>query len=325
VINIVVANNMHPKHQVFVSVVMPSYNHGAYIKEAIESVLRQTYSNLELIVVDNYSTDNTDQVVASFNDPRLKYLKFNNQGIIAAGRNFGVKHAQGQILAFIDADDIWLLEKLAIQLPHILQEDIACLGTTFIPIGYIKYCKLHCLSSKTITFKDYHYQEIALANPLMTSSVLVKTSDFSAVGGFDENVDFKFIEDWELWLRLCVEKNARVLAQPLLKYRVFANKDRDSRDIALRTLNIINKHFQSGYLNKEVLKKMQGNCYATISKSCLDVNDYKGAKYALLAIMNAQGLVNKSRAMAFLGIFLAPKKLRRLLMNMASLLRNKFF
>ena len=102
-----------------VSVIMPTYNQAAFIGEAIQSVLAQTYSDLELIVIDNYSSDSTRDVVASLRDARVRYFQFANQGVIAAGGNFGVRQARGEVLAFLDSDDAWLPNKLEAQLPHL--------------------------------------------------------------------------------------------------------------------------------------------------------------------------------------------------------------
>ena len=95
-----------------VSVVIPSYNHGRFLGRALQSVLDQTYTNSEVIVVDNHSTDNTDEVMASFADQRITYLKIHNNGIIAASRNAGLRLAKGEWIAFLDSDDYWSGNKL---------------------------------------------------------------------------------------------------------------------------------------------------------------------------------------------------------------------
>ena len=93
---------------------MPSYNHGLYIGKAIDSVLNQSFTDLELIIIDNYSSDNTDNVLSNYKDKRIKVFKFNNYGVIAASRNYGIKKAKGTFIAFIDSDDIWYENKLKI-------------------------------------------------------------------------------------------------------------------------------------------------------------------------------------------------------------------
>lgn len=99
-----------------VSVIMPSWNTEKFIAESVESVLRQTYKNLELIIVDDCSTDNTDEVVHSFSDPRIRYYHNRNNSGAAITRNHALKKAQGEWIAFLDSDDLWMPDKLELQI-----------------------------------------------------------------------------------------------------------------------------------------------------------------------------------------------------------------
>ena len=98
--------------QPYVSVVIPTYNHAKLLKKALDSVMAQTFEDWEAIVVNNFSADNTIEVVNSFADPRIKILNFSNNGVIAASRNHGLKEATGDFIAFLDSDDIWYPNKL---------------------------------------------------------------------------------------------------------------------------------------------------------------------------------------------------------------------
>ncbi|MBU0468332.1 MAG: glycosyltransferase, partial [Candidatus Omnitrophica bacterium] len=95
-----------------VSIIMPTYNYSQFIAKSIKSVLDQSYSNFELIVVDDYSEDNTEEVVKGFKDSRIKYYKVANNRVIAASRNFAIMHAVGEFIAFLDSDDLWYENKL---------------------------------------------------------------------------------------------------------------------------------------------------------------------------------------------------------------------
>lgn len=100
-----------------VSIIMPSYNTAKFIPETIESVLKQTYTNWELIIVDDCSTDNTDEVVKPFlTDKRIKYLKNEKNSGAAVSRNYALREAKGKWIAFLDSDDLWLPEKLEKQI-----------------------------------------------------------------------------------------------------------------------------------------------------------------------------------------------------------------
>ena len=99
-----------------VSIIMPSYNTGKFIKETINSVIAQTYSNWELIIVDDCSTDNTDEIVKSINDNRIIYLKNETNSGAAISRNKALREAKGRWIAFLDSDDLWKNYKLEKQI-----------------------------------------------------------------------------------------------------------------------------------------------------------------------------------------------------------------
>ena len=106
-----------------VTVVIPTYNHARYLGRALQSVIDQTYTNWEVVVIDNHSMDDTDEVITSYADPRINYLKIHNHGVIATSRNAGIRAAKGEWIAFLDSDDIWYPNKLheciaAISLNH---------------------------------------------------------------------------------------------------------------------------------------------------------------------------------------------------------------
>ena len=99
-----------------VSIIMPSYNTSRYIEDTINSVRQQSYKNWELIIVDDCSTDNTDEVVAKYNDNRIKYFKNDKNSGAAVSRNKALREAKGRWIAFLDSDDLWLPEKLEKQI-----------------------------------------------------------------------------------------------------------------------------------------------------------------------------------------------------------------
>lgn len=102
---------------------MPSYNTGKFIAQSINSVIAQTYTNWELIIVDDCSTDNTDEVVASFKDQRIRYFKNEKNSGAAVSRNYALREAKGKWIAFLDSDDLWLPEKLDRQIKFMVEND----------------------------------------------------------------------------------------------------------------------------------------------------------------------------------------------------------
>lgn len=107
-----------------VSVIMPSWNTGKFIAESIQSVINQTYKNWELIIVDDCSTDNTDEIVGKFTDIRIKYLKNEKNSGAALTRNRALREAKGEWIAFLDSDDLWKPEKLEHQLKFMKKHNL---------------------------------------------------------------------------------------------------------------------------------------------------------------------------------------------------------
>lgn len=204
-----------------VSVIMPTYNHEIFIGKAIESVLNQTYQNFELIIIDNFSNDNTEGIVASYKDDRVKYIKFRNYGIIAASRNHGIKHAKGEYIAFLDSDDMWLTEKL--------EKGIKVLESSN-DTGMV-YTRFRTIEDDTIserifpkkrTYKDGYIFESLYARPFIAcSSVIVKRAAFNNVGLFNVDINMVAIEDTDLWLKIALEYKVKCTDDsPLLLYRI---------------------------------------------------------------------------------------------------------
>jgi len=184
-----------------VSIILPSYNYAHFIDDAISSVLSQTYGHYELIVVDNYSEDQTSAVVASFLDDRIKFFQFANGGSIAAARNFGVANSTGEIVAFIDADDKWKRTKLSEQVP--LHSSLSA----------VSYHDLKIFGSRNFgKAKGRHFRGDLIVdmltggNPIATSSVIVPRHLINFAQGFPEDADIVTAEDFALWLKLAEHK-----------------------------------------------------------------------------------------------------------------------
>lgn len=111
-------------NKVLFSIIIPTYNRANLIKRCLDSVLNQTYSNWEAIVVDNYSEDDTEKIVESLNDSRLQFVKIHNYGVIAVSRNKGIDLAEGDWICFLDSDDVWYPNKLEMMLPYLDNYDL---------------------------------------------------------------------------------------------------------------------------------------------------------------------------------------------------------
>jgi teichuronic acid biosynthesis glycosyltransferase TuaG len=304
---------MQSNNKSLVSVIMPTYNHSAYIKEAISSVLSQTYSNLELIIIDNYSTDNTMEIVDSFFDRRIQYYKFRNHGVIASSRNFGFTKSHGEYIAFIDSDDVWESLKLEYQIPHM--QSVSCVSTNFKPIGDIDGFINYINSSLKDEYKDFDYDEVTQENPVASSSVLIRRDIFLQEKGFDENEEYKFIEDFELWLRLAYLGPIRVLNESLIQYRMYHKPNRDLRELRVRVLKIFDKHRRLGLLSDQQVRKASGNYYISIGRAFQNVGDFRGIVFYIKGLYYSYGIKNKLRAIAGLLLFFIPKVIRPLVVR----------
>jgi glycosyltransferase involved in cell wall biosynthesis len=186
-----------------VSVIIPSYNHDRFIGKAVRSVLDQTYQNIEIIVVDNHSTDDTREVLAGLGCPeRIRILDIENDGIIAASRNLGMRHAQGEWVAFLDSDDSWMPEKLERMLTLAWDDqnlDVLC---------HDEYKVFENSSGKQPLrhgpVADDFYRVLLLdGNRLSTSATMVRKSFLDRHGlVFSESIEHVTVEDYALWLDL---------------------------------------------------------------------------------------------------------------------------
>jgi GT2 family glycosyltransferase len=199
-----------------VSVVIPVFNGAATIARTLDSVLRQTLEDFELLVIDDGSTDDTARIVSAVTDPRVRLLSFENRGL-AASRNRGVRHGRGEFVAFIDADDLWAPDKLARQVEAMRRD----------PAVAVVYSWSDCiderdefLDSGTRIFAAGRVYEKLLAGNFMAngSTALVRTSAFASAGLFDEQL--AAAEDWDMWLRLAWQFPFACVPEVHVWYRV---------------------------------------------------------------------------------------------------------
>lgn len=193
-----------------VSVIIPTYNRGRVIKEAIDSVLAQDYTEFELIVVDDGSTDHTSDVLDSYRNV-IKVLSQKNKGVSAA-RNRGIAEASGKFIAFLDSDDLWLPQKLSTQIEFFNKTPDALICQTeevWIRNGLRVNPKKRHKKPSGMIFKLS--LELCLVSP---SAVMIKRSLFDRVGEFDETLPA--CEDYDLWLRISSRFPIYLIDTPLI-------------------------------------------------------------------------------------------------------------
>jgi glycosyltransferase involved in cell wall biosynthesis len=180
-----------------ISVIIPTYNRMRSIGRAVQSVLDQTFQNFEIIVVDDGSSDATDELLKSFNDPRIHILKhLQNQGASAA-RNTGMKEAKGDYIAFLDSDDAWYPQKLQVQYNYLKQSSATIGGcVTHFNLVYPKRKKIE----RHFSFgNNFFYQSLHGCHCAPGSTLMFKKECLSQVGY--QNETLKRLEDWEWQIR----------------------------------------------------------------------------------------------------------------------------
>jgi glycosyltransferase involved in cell wall biosynthesis len=212
-----------------VSVILPTYNRGQFLRDAVESVLRQTFTDWELIVVDDGSTDDTCAFVLGLQDARVQLVPIAHSGSPAWARNAGLARARGEWIAFLDSDDLWMASKLECQLAELRAHpncQWSCTGFGFVDENG---APTHQRAGD-----PYRAQSGQILEPLLaftaiasTSTLMVRRSLLDDVGGFDEALLSR--EDYDLMLRLACQWQIWALSEPLTLIREHASRTTRAR------------------------------------------------------------------------------------------------
>jgi len=215
-----------------VSVVIPAYNAAATLPETLASVFAQTFADLEVIVVDDGSTDETPALLAAYGD-RIRVLRKVNEGRPSTTRNLGAKAARGELVAFLDADDRWQPEKLARQVALFAAN--SRLGLVYTAAAVIDASgRVLRVNPCPPGGRGQVYPLLAVRNMMVGSSVMARRAAIAEAGWFDE--ELTSIENWDLWIRIARRWEVDCVDEPLTLYRVHAGNR--SADVELRRRNI---------------------------------------------------------------------------------------
>jgi glycosyltransferase involved in cell wall biosynthesis len=226
-----------------VSIVIPTYNHAHMLQRALATVVEQTYQNWNAIVVNNFSTDNTLEVVAAFNDPRIQCVNFRNNGVIGASRNEGIALATGKYVAFLDSDDTWFPTKLE-KCVEILESgsDLVC---------HAEYWIDESGKSRLVAYGPSqaatHHNLIYKGNRISTSATVVRAALLKEVHGFDVSPELISTEDYDLWIRLAAKSDKfAFISEPLGEYHRHDNNVSANIEKHLAAeLALLAKHFSA--------------------------------------------------------------------------------
>ena len=241
-----------------VSAIIPTYNRASTVKEAIKSVLDQTFRGFELIVVDNFSSDDTESVVNSFHDQRIRYFKNHNNGLVSINRNFGIEKAQGEYIAFLDDDDLWLPEKLEKQVK--LMDSNKELGLFYTDCYIVDDSgslleKTYFSSKKPIS--GAALKGLLQDNTIATLTAMVRKEALDKVGRF--STKYIIAQDYDLWLRIAQDYPIDFIDEPLAKYTVH----QESASVKRHILSYKEKLQIHGYWlkkNPTLKKELGGKC-----------------------------------------------------------------
>ena len=251
-----------------VSVVIPTYNRAHVVGEAIDSVLSQTYDNLELIVVDDGSQDGTREFVASYG-AQLTYLHQVHRGVSAA-RNRGIERARGHYLAFLDSDDLWLKEKLFLQMEYMKLHPEARICYTD-EIWIRKGVRVNPMK-KHRKYSGMIFERCLPLCIVSPSSVLINRQLLDEVGVFDETLEV--CEDYDLWLRISSRYPIHFIEKPLIVKRG-GHEDQLSKKLngtdrfRIKALvKLLEEDFISPYQRELALRELARKC-AIYGKGCI--------------------------------------------------------
>lgn len=225
-----------------VSVIIPAYNAMRYLPEAVNSVLRQTFTNFEVLIVDDGSSDQTVEWASQLTEPRVKLISQKNAGA-AGARNKGIANSQGEYIAFLDADDVWEPTKLEKQVKCL--DDNLSVGLVHTWIAFIDEQGKATGNVMTTHGEGEVWKQVVEYNPVRCgSTAMLRRSCFENVGVFDEA--FRLSEDWEMWIRIASRYSFALVKEPLVCYRQHPNNKSKNYQAMLQTLcKIIDKSLQS--------------------------------------------------------------------------------
>jgi glycosyltransferase involved in cell wall biosynthesis len=266
------AEGRSSSHTPAVSVIIPTYNREAFLTEAIDSVLRQTWKDLETIVVDDGSTDGSRDVLRRYGH-RITPFYNRNEGPSKA-RNFGTSKARGRFLAFLDSDDLWEPNKLDVQMgvfeshPEV---SMVCCGS------YV----LGDARRRRSPVQGNHFGDLFLTlyqkSFVNTSSVVLTRDSFLRAGPFEEAM--RTAEDYDLWLRVARDFPIAYLGTPLVGIRKHSDElSKNKLDLRQNAIRVIQRHFDPKRVPQRIYRRRLSDLYLYLGRGYLRVGDSRKAR-----------------------------------------------
>ncbi|MBE9178912.1 glycosyltransferase family 2 protein [Oculatella sp. LEGE 06141] len=262
-----------------VSIIVPAYNAERTIVETIESLQQQTFSDFELIIINDGSTDKTVEVVEAIPDPRIKLFSYENGGLPVA-RNRGIERATGEFITFIDADDLWTPDKIASQVEALRANPEA--GVAYSWTAFINENSEYLYAWEPLHYQGNVYRDLLYHNFISSgSNIMARRHYIEAAGEFDPTL--KSVEDWDYYIRLAALCPFVVVPQYQILYRRTSQSMTTKVDVMEKyNLIVINRAFDAA---PEALKPLRNrtlaNTYRFLAQICLaNSTDRQGPKKA---------------------------------------------
>jgi len=223
-----------------VSVIMPTYNGASFVCKSINSILRQSFKDFELIIVNDGSTDSTRSIIKKYRDKRVIYLENSKNSGTPAARNKGIRYARGEYIAFCDHDDIFYPNHLKIQSNFL--DSHPKVGLVYAD-SLIRFCGNGGKSNTLLHSKDFDKQLLEIANFINPSEAMCRSECFVKAGLFDENpiIQKHSGEDWDLWLRIADHFPCVHIKKTLGEFTVHQNNRTIHTDFTISTKYVIYK------------------------------------------------------------------------------------
>lgn len=281
-----------------VSICIPSYNHGAFIGKAIQSVLDQTFRNLELVIVDDCSTDNSVKVIKSFRDPRIKFFRNKKNLGMVPNTNKILRLAKGKFIGILSSDDYY--DPKMIETALEIFDKYPGVGLTFSPWVLVDekgkvITKTELPRDKRLFKAKEGFKRLALANLVPPSGVIFKKRCYDAAGPFDE--EFPYCHDWNMWLRLSLRYDFACLPDYLFYYRIHSGNT---------TIALYNS-FETALQEYGMLKKLQKEVDPELS-AFLEEGAKRASRRALLNSIGGLLQGGRSKALEFFSVALGLRR-----------------
>ncbi|MEA5449348.1 glycosyltransferase family A protein [Leptolyngbya sp. CCNP1308] len=307
-----------------VSVIVPAYNAENTILETIESVLKQTFSDFELIVIDDGSQDSTCEIVNTIDDSRVLLFSYPNGGVSVA-RNRGIEHAKGEFISFLDNDDLWTNDKLEAQLAALSKKpESGAVYSWTVNMMVNEDLSSSFVKGSESTLEGNIYPDLLLGNFIGNgSNILVRREVIDEIGGFEPGLAFS---DWDFCLRVASKFNIVVVPRPQILYRkVSGSMSSKTYVMEAAGLQALEKAYETAPANFQRLKKKSK---AFLFRYCADlalsqhveIVDLKYVQEKLLfALLLYPGIIREKYAQKLIAklfiICFFPKKLSRLIIK----------